>query len=113
MEGKLPLFEEILARKREEREQERLRLLALTIDALKTVAPRFAISKAYVTGSLCKEGRFHSHSDIDIAVAGLTKANYFTFMAAMQDLLPIQVEVIELENCSFADKVIENGIKVV
>jgi predicted nucleotidyltransferase len=113
MEGKLPLFEEILARKREGREQERLRLLALTIDALKTIAPRFAICEAYVTGSLCQEGRFHSHSDIDIAVAGLTHENYFTFMAAMQEMLPIQVEVIELENCRFADKIIENGIKVV
>ena len=112
MEGKLPLFEEILARKREEREKERLRLLALTIDALKTVVPRFAVSEAYVTGSLTKEGRFHSHSDIDIAVAGLTHVNYFAFMAAMQDMLPIQVEVIELENCSFAEKIRNNGVKV-
>jgi predicted nucleotidyltransferase len=112
MEGKLPLLEKIIAQKKEEQEQVRLRILALTIEALKSVAPRFAISEAYVTGSLCQEGRFHSHSDIDIAVAGLTKANYFTFMAAMQDLLPIQIEVIELENCRFAEKIIKNGIKV-
>lgn len=112
MEGKLPLFEEILARKKQEREKERLRLLAFTIDALKTVAPRFAVSEAYVAGSLCKEGRFHSHSDIDIAVTGLTHENYFAFMAAMQDLLPIQVEVIELENCRFAEKIRNNGLKV-
>ena len=41
------------------------------------------------------------------------KENYFTFMAAMQDLLPIQVEVIELEESRFAEKFIENGIKVI
>jgi uncharacterized protein len=112
MAGTLPKLEEIIAQKREEREQERLRILTITIDALKTVAPRFSISEAYITGSLCQPERFHSHSDIDIAVAGLTTQNYFTFMAAMQDLLPIQVEVIELEKCRFADKIIEHGIKV-
>lgn len=112
MEGTLPLIEKIIARKKEDREQERLRVLAIAIDALKTVAQRFAVSEAYISGSLCKPGRFHAYSDIHIAVSGLTTQNYFTFMAAMQDMLPIQVEVIEIKNCRFADKIIENGIKV-
>ena len=113
MKGDSPLLEKILAQKREEGEKERLRILALTIDALKSVAPRFSLSEAYITGSLCQPERFHSRSDIDIAVAGLTNQNFFSFMAAMQDMLPIQVEVIELENCRFADKIIRNGMKVI
>ncbi len=106
------LLEQILTRKQQEREKEREELLSLTIDVVKSVSPLFSVTEAYVTGSLVIAGRFHSHSDIDIAVKGLTNQNYFTFMAKVQQLLPRQVEIIELENCSFAQKIIETGLKV-
>jgi uncharacterized protein len=106
------LFEQILTRKQQEREKEREELLSLTIDVLKRVTPQFSVTAAYITGSLVVTGRFHSHSDIDIAVEGLTDKNYFTFMAKVQQLLPRQVEIIELENCTFAQKIFETGLKV-
>jgi uncharacterized protein len=107
------LFEKILLQKQQERELDRTELLSNTIDVLKSVAPQFSLTAAYVTGSLVIPGRFHSHSDIDVAVTGLTDTNYFSFMAQIQELLPRQVEVIELEKCRFADKIIETGIKAV
>lgn len=106
------LFEQILAQKQEEREKERSALLSLTIDVIKSVAPRFSVRTAYITGSLVVPDRFHSHSDIDIAVKGLTDTNYFAFMAKVQEMLPRQVEIIELENCRFAGKIIETGLNV-
>ncbi len=107
------LWPEIIARKKEEREKERVQLLAITIESLKSLAPQFALQTACITGSLVQAGRFHSHSDIDIAVTGLNDSNYFSFMAAMQHLLPRQVEVTELDKCRFADKIIETGLQVV
>lgn len=106
------LLEQIIAQKQQERERERVELLSLTISVLKSVIPQFAVTAAYVTGSLLIPGRFHSHSDIDIAVKGLTDQNYFTFMAKVQEFLPRQVEIIELEKCSFAQKIIDTGLKV-
>ncbi len=106
------LFEQVLAQKQQEREKERAALLSLTIDVIKSVAPRFSVTAAYITGSLVVPDRFHSHSDIDIAVRGLTDTNYFAFIAQVQELLPRQVEIIELENCRFSEKIIETGLKV-
>ena len=106
------LFEQILTCKQKEREKIREELLSQTIKVVKSVSPLFSVTEAYVTGSLVMAGRFHSHSDIDIAVKGLTNQNYFSFLAKVQQLLPRQLEVIELENCRFAQKIKETGIKV-
>ena len=70
-------------------------------------------SSAYITGSLIVPERFHAQSDIDIAVSGLTHQNYFSFMAKIQEYLDRQVEVIELENCRFAQKILDTGLKVI
>lgn len=58
MAGTLSKLEEAIARKREERELERLRILTISMDALKTVAPIFSISEAY--------GKVQIENDIEI-----------------------------------------------
>jgi predicted nucleotidyltransferase len=52
-------------------------------------------------------------SDIDIAVKGLSPEIYFQAIFELGELLPRQVEIIELENCRFADKIIETGLKII
>lgn len=38
---------------------------------------------------------------------------YFQAIFELGELLPRQVEIIELENCRFADKIIETGLKII
>mgnify|MGYP001453223037 CR=1 FL=1 len=49
---------------------------------------------------------------IGIAVGGLSGEYYFRFMARLQELLPQVIEVIELENCRFDDKIVKTGMKI-
>jgi uncharacterized protein len=106
------IFKELQQRKKEEREKERLALLEETIKVIKVVSPEFKTGEVYICGSLIKSHKFHSYSDIDIAVTGLSNEFYFTYMARIQMLLPRQVEIIELERCRFADQIIKSGLKI-
>ncbi len=113
MAGSGNLLKQILDEKQLKQEKERVALLKLTIDTIQKVGPVYSVSSAYISGSLIMPERFRSHSDIDIAVLGLTNQNYFSFMAKIQEYLPRQVEVIELENCRFAKKILDTGLKVI
>ena len=48
------------------------------------------------------EGRFRQNSDIDIAVLGLKKYDYYKFIGEISDLLNRRVDVVLLEECAFA-----------
>ena len=62
-------------------------------------------------GSLAK-GTFHEGSDIDIAVAGISSADYFTALAAVQRLSdPFQIDLKPIEDLDphFYQRVMQTG----
>jgi uncharacterized protein len=94
-------------------EQERMKQLEL----LKTILPEYFITtrvqSVYLTGSVTRPHTFGKHSDIDIATLGLPSEMYFKIVGQLTTILGRQVEIIELEQCRFADKIKKTGIKII
>ena len=106
------LFQEIEEAKRIELEKIRTDLLDLTRQILTRMSPDIRAEEIYITGSLLVPFRFGKNSDIDIAVKGLPGEDYFPLLAHLEDLLPRTVEIIDLEDCRFKDKIIEKGLRI-
>lgn len=105
------LLDQCLQSERIEREQERERTLLLLLRTLPKLAEIYGIREAYIFGSLARPGRFRKDSDIDIAVLGLRKRLYFAFMAALRNALAREVDVIELEQHPWREKILKDGIR--
>jgi uncharacterized protein len=61
----------------------------------------FGVKKVVALGSLVQPHLFHSHSDVDLAVWGLTGRKYYRAVGLLQSLDPeIQVDLIAFEQAS-------------
>lgn len=102
------------ARSRREKQArlERRRLAALqeVLAALETLSRKYTWEEAYLFGSLTRPGRFGPESDVDIAVAGLSKFDHYAFVGHISNLLDRTVDVVRLEECPFAEKIAREGI---
>lgn len=107
------ILEELEKRKIDKLETKRKEILHLSIDVLKKYFSPLHVKSLYITGSLLVPCRFRSKSDIDIAVEGLSSEKYFQAIFELSELLSRQVEIIELEHCRFADKIIKSGLKII
>ncbi|MEK7727540.1 MAG: nucleotidyltransferase domain-containing protein [candidate division KSB1 bacterium] len=105
------ILDQCLQRERLENEKTRKRTLRQLTQLLPKLAGDYGLREAYVFGSLTKPGRFRKNSDIDIAVLGLKKKDYFAFMAALRNALEREVDVIELESHPWREKILEAGIQ--
>lgn len=95
----------------ESREEIRKQVLLQVDAALDTLAGSYSWDEAYIFGSLVKEGKFSNRSDVDIAVKGLNKFEYFSFIGDISAFLGRGVDVIRLEDCHFSNSIISGGIK--
>lgn len=107
------LFEQIVAEKAKIGEQKRIALLELVIPKLKEYFSTISVKSLYITGSLIVENRFRERSDIDIAVEGLSEDIYFKTIGDLEEIVDRKVEIIELENCRFAEKIRTTGLKLI
>lgn len=102
------------ARSREEMqarlEKRRLAALQEVLTALETLSGRYTWDKAYLFGSLTRPGRFGPESDVDIAMAGLSKFDHYALVGDISNLLDRAVDVVRLEECPFAAKIAREGI---
>lgn len=105
------LWEKSLEEEYRRREQERLRVLAAVRDRVAAFFLGKRVKAVYLTGSLLHEGKFYCFSDVDIAVEGLEE-DYFGTLAALEDLLNRQVDLIELENCRFGQAIRQSGLRI-
>jgi predicted nucleotidyltransferase len=94
------------------REAQRLQVLSQAREKIAAYFQGRRVRAVYLTGSLTRAGQFYDFSDVDIAVAGLEE-DYFAALAALEDLLDRQVELIELESCPFGGVIREKGIRIV
>ena len=94
-------------------DQEKMRIVVLrqTEEALNRLEKKYQWDEAYLFGSIILEGRFRPDSDIDIAVQGLNKNDYYEFIGEISELLNKRVDVVLLDECRFGPFIKEKGIK--
>ena len=107
------LFQEIEQQKINDLEKQRQDILKRCIVEIREYFMPLDVTSLYITGSLIIPYRFSSRSDIDIAVEGLPPEIYFSAIFELGEILSRTVEIIELENCRFADKIREDGLKII
>ena len=106
-----PLLDARLAREKKQNEQDRQRLLSMTIDWLVKNAARYGIEKGYVFGSVTERDRFSQHSDVDLAVATHKTGDICALMGALSMHINRDVDVVPLDQCHFAEKIRRVGIE--
>jgi predicted nucleotidyltransferase len=94
-------------------ERERIKLLGHAKTIIQEYFKETRVTSVYITGSIIKPYTFGKHSDIDIATEGLPSEIYFKSVGQLTEILDRQVEIIELEQCRFADKIKKTGIKII
>ncbi len=107
------LLNEIEASRKEKLEKKRHEILEQTIIEIKKVFKNSNVQEVYITGSIVIPNKFTSRSDIDIAVKGLSAIDYFPIISKLEESLLRTIEIIEIENCLFSDKIINAGLKVI
>lgn len=96
---------------REQREHERIAVLALTVDSLKKIFSDSNI-EVYLVGSVTKPYSFHSHSDVDVVLKNFN-GDRFDVWTKLETMIKRNVEIIIFEDCHFQEHVIKIGWKVV
>lgn len=107
------LLQEIEAQRKNDLEMKRQDILKQCIETLRDYFSPLHVKSLYITGSVLLPYKFRSQSDIDVAVEGLPDEVYFRAIFELGDLLSRSVEIIELENCSFAESIRENGLRII
>ena len=105
------LWHKSILKKQADQEKMRITDLQQVQDTLRTLEKKYQWDEAYLFGSIVLEGRYRQKSDIDIALLGLKKYDYFKFIGEISDLLNRRVDVVLLEECHFAQFIKEKGIK--
>lgn len=106
------LLYKIEEKKKKEREIYRQELLERVKSKIKEIFATVNVDEVYITGSITDPGRFNLHSDIDIAVKGLSDFDYFSVLARLSEFFERNIELIEMENCRFTDKIEKKGIRI-
>ncbi len=91
-------------------EAERHRILADLLAWLDAHAAEHGITQAWVFGSVTRSQCFFARSDIDIALAQDSNMQQFQIMSALSLRLDRDVDIILLDDCPFAGKIIREGI---
>lgn len=71
---------------------------------------RFGVTRIILFGSIIN-GRFGPESDIDLAVAGLARRDFFPALAEVNQLTPFRVDLKPLEDLEahFRERVLRSG----
>ncbi len=82
-----------------ELENRRQQALEAAKKCIKVLQDDFGATEVFLCGSIAGESPWHWHSDIDIAVKGMTKDAVWDAYFAMEDILPygLKVDIIPLE----------------
>jgi len=104
-------LDQVIANQRSQLEKERQNLLNKTIDWLDKYASQYGIEQAYIFGSLTCQNQFTHESDIDMAIEITNEDNFFSVMGSISEATGREVDIIPLNNCHFAHRIRERGIK--
>lgn len=104
-------LDEIVRKKREALETTRKELLIKLHAILSRLHEQRLFENAIVFGSVLKADTFSENSDLDIAFTGLADENFFRCMSIVSSELGRDVDIIQLEQCSFKEKIMREGIE--
>jgi hypothetical protein len=104
------LLDQALSRRQANWEAQRQETLAHLYQWLDETADQFQLQQLYIFGSLIQANTFTDHSDIDVAVINLPDEHFFKLAAALSATLGREVDLIDLEQCHFADKIRREGL---
>lgn len=102
---------QFVQKEQEDREKIRKRILHDVVKTLQLLMEKYTWKEIYLFGSLVQEGRFKPNSDVDIAVLGLNKFDYYTFIGEVSQILNRRVDVIRLEECHFSSSIVKKVIR--
>jgi predicted nucleotidyltransferase len=92
-------------------EKKRKEMVKRIDDVLTILYKKYNLEELYLFGSVSQKGKFKRKSDIDIAVKGLDKFDYYQFVGEISELINGRVDVVLIEECHFADFIREKGRK--
>ena len=90
----------------------RLRALGVARKAAKILKPEYGVKRVMVFGSLVQPAMFHEHSDVDLAVWGLSGREFFRAVSVLLDIEPsISIDLIAFEDARRAlqDVILKDG----
>lgn len=71
----------------------------------------FPKQKVWIFGSLVKAGKFHSYSDIDLAIEKVPEGrSEFEIAVAMEERIKRPVDLVLLGECRFKSKILKEGL---
>ncbi|MEK6607112.1 MAG: nucleotidyltransferase domain-containing protein [Myxococcota bacterium] len=79
--------------------EERARVLALPPAAANALVREFGVRRVVAFGSLVWSERFHSRSDVDLAVEGIAPDRFFEAWSRLERLVGRSIDLIALESC--------------
>ena len=80
-------------------------------EAVQVLTGQYEWEEIYLFGSILKPGKFQPDSDVDIGVKGLDKFLLYAFIGDVSAILNREVDVVRLEECPFAEKIMKSGVK--
>jgi len=111
VESACPRWIELIQAQSETREKIRKEVLLQVEAALDTLSETYSWDEIYIFGSLIREGKFSSKSDVDIGIKGLNKFQHFSFVGDLSLILGRDADVIRLEDCHFSESIASGGLK--
>ncbi len=105
------LLDQIITAKKKQLEEKRKCLINEVNKALSSAQKVYPFTAAYIFGSLSSPGRFTELSDVDIAVEGVDPGHFFKLKAFIEEKLGMEVDVIDLKDVHFQEKIKTEGIK--
>ena len=105
------IWERNLARKEEKREELRHSFLLKLDKSLEALSEKYSWKEIFIFGSITRNGAFHENSDVDIGIEGLGPLRHYAFVGEISGLMERDVDVVLLEECGFADRIKEKGLK--
>ena len=96
---------------RQLRSRRRLQVVENVWNAIDRLSHTYQWDALYIFGSAAKSDRFGEGSDIDIGIEGLDKLLQYRFIADLSGLVDSEVDVVRLEDCSFAHAIRSRGIQ--
>lgn len=102
---------QFVQKEQEDREKLRKQILQDVKKTFQILMEKYKWEDIYLFGSIVQEGRFQPNSDVDIAVRGLNKYDYYAFIGEVSEILNRRVDVIRLEECHFSSSIIKKGMQ--
>jgi predicted nucleotidyltransferase len=106
-----PLLDARFAREKKQNEQDRQRLLQMTVGWLQSNAARYGIDRGYVFGSVMERDRFSQYSDVDLAVETHKTGDVFALMSSLSMHINRDVDLVPLDQCHFSEKIRKAGME--